>query len=101
MNNKLYFKTSLKNQELEFTKKLVERSEKQTIDTDNDCSENANNDRVLVNSLQYLDSNKKWMLSTRKFVGNELFTSGSQYDINDHPSKSLIIDPDDENYLKY
>jgi hypothetical protein len=91
-------KTALKNQELE-------SSEKHTIETDNDCSKNTNNDnseyRVVVNNFQCLDSNKKWILSTRKLVNNELFIFGSQYDINDYPSKTLIIDPYDENYLKY
>ena len=106
MINKLYLKTALKNEE-------PESSEKHTIETDNDSSKNTNNDsskntnndnseyRVLVNNFQCLDSNKKWILSTRKLVNNELFIFGSQYDINDHPSKTLIIDPYDENHLKY
>ncbi|KAI8051802.1 hypothetical protein BDF21DRAFT_498321 [Thamnidium elegans] len=40
------------------------------------------------------------ILSTDKYVDNELFILGLQYQ-EDHPSKSLIIDPGDLSYVEY
>lgn len=91
-------KTTLKNQDIEITTNLVETSQ-------HNINEHADNDnskyKVLENNFQCLDSNQKWILSTGKCVDNELFIFSSQCNINDHPSKSLIVDPDDDNYSKY
>ncbi|KAI9340358.1 hypothetical protein BD770DRAFT_372594 [Pilaira anomala] len=47
-----------------------------------------------------LDNSLKWFLSTGKCVDDELFVFGIQCSA-DHPSRSLIIDPYDENYAQY
>jgi hypothetical protein len=47
-----------------------------------------------------LDNSKKLFLSTGKCIDNELFVFGIQC-FADHPSRSLIIDPYDENYAQY
>lgn len=47
-----------------------------------------------------LDNSKKWFLSTGKCVDNELFIFGMECR-GDHPSRSLIMDPYDENYSLY
>lgn len=44
-----------------------------------------------------LDPTKKWILSTGKCVDDDLYMFDSQFNY-DHPSKSLIMDPEDNNY---
>ncbi|CAO3644918.1 unnamed protein product [Mucor hiemalis] len=51
-------------------------------------------DPVLENMFEKLDPAKKWILSTGKCVDNELYVFGLQC-THDHPSNSLIMDPDD------
>lgn len=59
-----------------------------------------NGDSYLVEMFKALDPNKRWRLSTGKSVDNELFVFGLQCQ-EDHPSKSLIIDPGDLSYVEY
>jgi hypothetical protein len=59
-----------------------------------------NGDNGLVKLFKALDPNKKWKLSTGKYGDNELFIFGLQYE-EDHPSKSLIINPGDLSYVEY
>lgn len=47
-----------------------------------------------------LDPTKKWILSTGKCVDNELYMFRLQCS-HDHPSKSLVMDPNDANYTKF
>lgn len=66
----------------------------------------ATNDEVEERNVEFesmfkkLDSTKKWILSTGKCVDNELYMFGLQCTF-DHPSRSLIIDPYDDNYISY
>jgi hypothetical protein len=46
------------------------------------------------------DPSKKWYLSAGKCVYDELFLLGLQCKY-DHPSRSYIMDPYDENYVIY
>ncbi|KAI7904176.1 uncharacterized protein BX663DRAFT_432103, partial [Cokeromyces recurvatus] len=50
--------------------------------------------------FEKFDSSKKWYLSTGKCVDDELFLSGLQCNY-DHPARSLMMDPDDKNFLLY
>ncbi|CEP13683.1 hypothetical protein [Parasitella parasitica] len=60
----------------------------------------SNGELMLESMFEKLDPAKKWILSTGKCVDNELYMFGLQC-THDHPSKSLIMDPDDANYTKY
>ncbi|KAG2190961.1 hypothetical protein INT46_006819 [Mucor plumbeus] len=62
--------------------------------------EDEENNAAMKSMFTGLDAQKKWYLSTGKCVDNELYIFGLQCQ-NDHPSRSLILDPYDKNYMLY
>ncbi|KAG1455819.1 hypothetical protein G6F55_006853 [Rhizopus delemar] len=97
---KKYLKTITKTQAVEEETATIE-NESTLIENEIDCKyTKENDDDDLVKIFKDLDPNKRWRLSTGKYVENELFIFGLQCQ-EDHPSKSLIINPGDLSYVEY
>ncbi|GAA5798714.1 hypothetical protein HPULCUR_004119 [Helicostylum pulchrum] len=94
MVNKSFLKQTMKNEEIAM---LESQAQESHIQSSSDVEEHNAGFEAMFKKL---DNSKKWFLSTGKCVDNELFVFGSQCSA-DHPSRSLIIDPHDENYAQY
>ncbi|KAI8072018.1 hypothetical protein BDF21DRAFT_439730 [Thamnidium elegans] len=70
-----------------------------STDESNKVEDEVNN-AAMKSMFTGLDAQKKWYLSTGKCVDNELYIFGLQCQ-SDHPSRSLILDPYDKNYMLY
>jgi hypothetical protein len=98
MVNKSFLKQTVKNKEIENEIAILESQAPEShIESSPDVEEHNTEFEAMFKKL---DNSKKWFLSTGKCVDNELFVFGLQCSA-DHPSRSLIIDPYDENYTQY
>ncbi|KAG0761222.1 hypothetical protein G6F16_001075 [Rhizopus arrhizus] len=98
MVNKSFLKQTMKNKKIENDIAMLESQAPEShIESSPDVEEHNTEFEAMFKKL---DNSKKWFLSTGKCVDNELFVFGIQCSA-DHPSRSLIIDPYDENYTHY
>ena len=98
MVNKSFIKQTMKNKKIENEIAMLESQAPEShIESSPDVEEHNTEFEAMFKKL---DNSKKWFLSTGKCVDNELFVFGIQCSA-DHPSRSLIIDPYDENYTQY
>ncbi|KAG1547275.1 hypothetical protein G6F46_009446 [Rhizopus delemar] len=80
--------------------------ERENVDAYEEESNITANDEVEEHNVEFesmfkkLDPAKKWYLSTGKCMDDELFMFDLQCE-SDHPSRSLIADPYDKNYILY
>lgn len=82
----------------------------ETIEDENDATIDINtcsvdngteeNNIELEEQFKKFESSKKWYLSTGKCADDELFIFSLQCNY-DHPAKSFIMDPDDQNFTLY
>ncbi|KAI8096027.1 hypothetical protein BDF21DRAFT_489448 [Thamnidium elegans] len=100
---KSFLKQTMKNKTVEYEIAMLESQvpESQVAESHTQSSPDVEEHNAEFEAMfKKLDNSLKWFLSTGKCVDNELFVFGIQCSA-DHPSRSLIIDPYDENYAQY
>jgi hypothetical protein len=101
IHTKKYLKLIKKLRDTEEEINQIEDGESSTQAEDDDEDDDDDEDTSdLIKSFRNLDRSNKWILSTGKYVDNELFLFAIQCQ-EDHPSKQFIMDVADLNYVQY